>query len=195
MCCFVDDCETFKADLVFALDVSTSVGQDNFDLMVTFVRRIIESLRVDDDHVRVGLLTFSNDANVVFRLKEHMTLAGVLNHMGSISYLKGTTHTEKALQLLKDEMFSGSGNRPDVADVVVVITDGESSKPEETLAALKNIRGENYTIFAVGIGGAKVEEINAISSDPDSFFSRQVEDFDLLENMTSTFTESVCECK
>ena len=54
-----------------------------------------------------------------------MFLAEYFENMG---YLRGTTKTGKALDFAQEkELIPEAGNRPDVEDIVVVITDGRSS--------------------------------------------------------------------
>ncbi len=54
---FVADCIA-KADLVFLLDSSSSVGRTNFNNMVDFVAGVLQDADIDDGQIRVGAMTF-----------------------------------------------------------------------------------------------------------------------------------------
>ena len=62
------------ADIIFALDASTSINKENFEKSIDFVRSVIEGLRIgspDSDpnsKTRVGLIVYSNEAKKVFDL-------------------------------------------------------------------------------------------------------------------------------
>ena len=51
------------ADVVFALDSSGSIQQDNFYVIQDFVRDVIYGINVDGGS-RVGILTYATDADV-----------------------------------------------------------------------------------------------------------------------------------
>lgn len=58
------ECAEFN-DVVFILDSSGSVGEDNFELVKEFVHKLFnESLSIAPDLVRVGLMTFSSVSHV-----------------------------------------------------------------------------------------------------------------------------------
>ncbi len=47
-----------KADLVFLLDSSSSVGSENFRDMLDFVAGVLQDADIDDGQIRVGAMTF-----------------------------------------------------------------------------------------------------------------------------------------
>ena len=61
-----------RVDLVFAIDASTSIGDANFENVIEFVRDVIVGLRIGTSDTttssRVGIVTFSDDATVLFHL-------------------------------------------------------------------------------------------------------------------------------
>ena len=61
-----------NADVIFAIDSSGSVGRDNFLLQLDFVRALASNVNVERGS-RVGVLQYSNSAQVEFHLNEHGT--------------------------------------------------------------------------------------------------------------------------
>ena len=57
-------------DLVFILDASGSVDQDNFQRMKDFVASLVSAIDVDGGVARIGLMTFADKADVMFHLNK-----------------------------------------------------------------------------------------------------------------------------
>ena len=68
-----------KADLVFILDASGSVGKKNWKKQVDFVISVVSRMKIGPDAVQVGLVIFSTKATVTFELNEHKTAEKVAN--------------------------------------------------------------------------------------------------------------------
>lgn len=188
------NCGSFVADIVFALDSSLSMTEEEFNKTLSFVTRIAESVEIGDQATRIGLLTFATEAEPQILLSDFDSKDELINRIKGVQYSPGLTNTHLALKLLPSVMFNDNGNRPDVQDIVIVMSDGKSSNETATLQALANIEKENYTIFALGItDSVKEDELNAISSDPDSTYSLQVDDFDDLKSIVDAFASQVCE--
>ena len=94
------ECEE-SADIVFALDASGSIGNDNFEKMVDFTRSVIQGLSIGMDGVsrptRVGMLTYSDDVTRVFNLNDYDNKYDVLNALPPY-YKRGTTDTAAAIE-------------------------------------------------------------------------------------------------
>lgn len=119
-------------DLVFILDSSGSIndrGSMNWQLILDFVNNVIANLEVSQWTTRVGLVRFSNDANVEFYLDSYYDKVAMLNRINSTSYIGGTTNIAEALQIARLNVFDPSrGDRLDVPNVVVLIADGQANE-------------------------------------------------------------------
>jgi len=131
----VDKSTDCPVNLIFVLDESTSVNNENFDLMKSFLSHLVGRLDVDSGHTRVGLVCFSSDVDTeeAFNLNAHSSKASVQSAISSLTYSMGITNTAKALRYVRKTMLtSAAGDRPDVNNVVIVLTDGISTNPEAT---------------------------------------------------------------
>lgn len=54
-----------KLDIVFLIDASSSVGENNFKSELKFVKKLLSDVIVDYDHSRIAVVTFSSKNNVV----------------------------------------------------------------------------------------------------------------------------------
>ena len=59
---------------------------------------------------------------------------------GQIVYPRGTTQTAAALNAARTQVFGRSDNRPNVQDIIVLFTDGQSSDFSATIAAAREAR-------------------------------------------------------
>ena len=67
--CFSSECQG-SADIVFAIDVSGSIRPERFYQVLEFVVGAVENLEVFNDKVRVGALSFSDNAYPQFHLNQ-----------------------------------------------------------------------------------------------------------------------------
>jgi len=125
-------------DIVFVLDESGSVGSDNFDLMKSFVSQLVGRFDIDSGNTRVGLVTYSSSVIAQFNLSDYNTTASVQSSISSLNYSGGSTDTAAALAYVRTWMLtSEAGDRSNVPNVVVVLTDGSSNDPPLTAVSVQ----------------------------------------------------------
>lgn len=119
----------------------------------------------------------------------------VLESISNIKHSMGdATRTYLALEDVHKKIYApGNGERPNVMDVVVVLTDGRtnpgsydshtaSSGKRQTQIEAQIVKGRPAYVFGIGVGRRiDKNEINGISSDPDSTFSIFVKSFSQLD--------------
>jgi len=122
------------ADIIFVVDKSGSIGSTNFQLMKSFLSRLVSNLDIDSGNTRVGLVTFSDGVETSINLNAHLSVASLQSVISSISYYTGgKTNTAAALAYVRTTMLtSAAGDRSNVPNVVVVLTDGTSANPTST---------------------------------------------------------------
>jgi len=130
------DNSTCPVDVIFILDESSSVKPDNFELSKSFLSQLVGSMDVDSGHTQVGLVIFADNVTDerAFNLNAYSTTASVQSAISSFIYGRGTTYTASALRYVREKMLTpAAGDRPDIPNVVFVMTDGESTvKANET---------------------------------------------------------------
>jgi len=129
-------------DIVFVMDESGSIGTTNFDLMKDFLSRLVSRLDIDSGNTRVGLVTFSTNVRITINLNAHSTVRSFQSAIQSINYPGGNTNTAAALEYVRTRMLtSAAGDRSNIPNVVVVLTDGSSGQPDDT-----RVSGVSYKI-------------------------------------------------
>ncbi|VDI02352.1 Hypothetical predicted protein [Mytilus galloprovincialis] len=188
-------CKT-RIDLAFVIDSSRSISRNDFEKQIQFVNDIVDFLDVGSDETRVAAVSFSNHLFPQFGFNDYTTKTDVLGAINGIKHSMGdATRTYLALEHTHQTLFApGNGERPDVVDVVVVLTDGAtnpgsydrltgSQGKQKTQNEAAKIKERGAFIFAIGVGrGVDVNELNGISSDPDQRFTIQVSGFNELNS-------------
>lgn len=111
---FLVDC---GLDLVFLVDESGSVGQDNFDILKDFMNRIIQHLNIGPRDNQVGIATYASTAQREFDLDSYSTKTSLIHAVRNISYNhSGLSFVSRGLRLGSKSFFQwdprGSGQSP-----------------------------------------------------------------------------------
>ena len=126
------DCDV---DIIFVVDESGSVNATNFEIMKSFLSQLVGGLDIDGGNTRVGLVTYSLsvDTAEAFNLNAYSSVADVQSAIAALTFTGRTTYTHLALEYVRTTMLtSATGDRPDVSNAVVVLTDGKSTNASET---------------------------------------------------------------
>jgi hypothetical protein len=193
------------ADIVFVLDSSGSIrdqnpadaSYDNWDLILQFVVRVIENLDIGSDASRVGLVTYSNQAVNKFFMNQYYDKDELIAQVRRTEYIGGTTNTSGGLRLMTNEQFIASrGDRPNVNNVGIVITDGESNEDvERVIPDARNAENRGIKVFAIGITNAvNTQELANISSLPQRLNENwwTSPEFTTLNQIIQQVTQAIC---
>ena len=156
-----------QMDLAFVLDFSGSTKEEQ-EMAMEFTRQVIQGVDMRFDRTRVGVVSYSDSAKVEFRLDKYGTKLELLNAL-VFNPARGRTHTADGLRLLRTEIFrSDRGDRSNVPNKAIVITDGYSNiNAQETELQADEAKKEGIELIAVGIGDkVEMSEIYDIASDP-----------------------------
>ncbi|XP_041101018.1 collagen alpha-6(VI) chain-like isoform X2 [Polyodon spathula] len=181
------------ADIVFLVDESGSIGNQNFQQIRNFIRRTIDSLDVDPKKVRVGVVLYSDTPNVEFYLNTFSQKADILQYIKTLPYRGGGTNTGAAINFLKNNVFTksaGSRMAYGVQQIAVVITDGFSQDNVSSPAA--SLRRAGVKIFAVGIQNASPTELKQIASHPSRTYVYTVGSYLKLSSLEGTLQKLIC---
>jgi predicted chitinase len=192
-CCF-EKCKV-SLDLVILSDSSGSIGQSNYTIIREFLTSLAKSLPIGYNETRVSIINFSTDADKVLNLLEGTDTQRVLNAIRDMPYKQGYTYTNLALKLANEKILNESlGMRPlkeGVPKVVMVITDGESTEPDQTLIEANKIKDRGFNIISVGIGNTNINELNGIATSLSDVY--YVSDFNKVLQIISSLSRTACQ--
>uniref|UniRef100_A0A8C7ZXP1 Collagen alpha-1(XIV) chain n=1 Tax=Oryzias sinensis TaxID=183150 RepID=A0A8C7ZXP1_9TELE len=186
-------CKEAKADLVFLVDGSWSIGDDNFMKITHFLYSTMGSLDlIGPDGTQVAIAQFSDDARTEFQLSSHGDKEALLEAIHKIKYKGGNTKTGRAIKHVKESIFiPEAGARRGVPKVLVVLTDGRSQ--DDVNKVSKEMQMEGYIIFAIGFADADYGELVNIASKPSDRHVFFVDDLDAVKKIEEQLITFVCE--
>ena len=158
--------------MVFVIDTSGSIGSSHFQLIREFTAKISAELIRNSPRSAIGVILFDSNARIQFTLQTYTSLSSLLSAINNLPYSGGGTDTAEALQLLLSTARNGVlGLRNDSSKVAIVITDGRSSSSSATLSAAAALHTSNiFEVYAVGVDGADLTELEGIASSPELVF-------------------------
>jgi len=108
--------------------------------MKSFLSRLVSRLDIDSGNTRVGLVKYYTSVSNGFNLSDHLSLSSVQSAISSVSYQGGGTSASVALRYVRTTMLTPeAGDRPNVPNVVVVLTDGQSNDIDATKVGISFI--------------------------------------------------------
>lgn len=147
------NCHNQPLDIHFLIDASGSIGYRKFDDAKQFIKRLLQGYRIDDNHVKVGVTTFSNRVKEEFSFNTYHNMHDVVNGIQRLQYYGGSTYTDNALQhVLYHSFTSYRGDRPNVKDVLIIMTDGHESHHHNPTREEQMLQNRHITTYAIGIG-------------------------------------------
>ncbi|XP_041267649.1 collagen alpha-3(VI) chain isoform X5 [Onychostruthus taczanowskii] len=179
-----------KKDVVFLIDGSDGVRR-GFPLLKTFVQRVVESLDIGRDKVRVAVAQYSNTIQPEFLLDTHEDKADIISAIQQLKLMGGSPlNTGAALDYLIKNVFtvsSGSRIAEGVPQFLILLTADRSQDDVRRPSVVLKTSGT--VPFGIGIGNADLTELQTISFLPD--FAISVPDFSQLDSVQQVVSNRV----
>ncbi|XP_041059069.1 collagen alpha-1(VII) chain-like [Carcharodon carcharias] len=185
-------CGRAKADIVFLVDESWSIGQDNFKKIRDFLFRIVSYIpKVGPAGTQVAVAHYSDNPRTEFQLNQYKDRNSVLRAIRGVQYGGGNTRTARGIGYVLKELFQATaGMRQDVPHILVLLTDGRSQDEVELPARVAF--GLGIKVISVGIASADMEELKRIvyrGPRNNVFFASTFDDLPLIER---ELVERIC---
>ncbi|XP_071290375.1 collagen alpha-3(VI) chain [Agelaius tricolor] len=179
-----------KKDVVFLIDGSDGVRR-GFPLLKTFVQRVVESLDIGRDKVRVAVAQYSNTIQPEFLLDTHEDKADLISAIQQLKLMGGSPlNTGAALDYLIKNVFtvsSGSRIAEGVPQFLILLTADRSQDDVRRPSVVLKTSGT--VPFGIGVGNADLTELQTISFLPD--FAISVPDFSQLDSVQQVVSNRV----
>ncbi|XP_034531147.1 collagen alpha-1(XII) chain [Notolabrus celidotus] len=189
----LDVCKGAKADLVFLIDGSWSIGDESFHKVIQFVKSMTGAFDViNPKGMQVSFVQFSDEAKTEFKLNTYHDKGIVLSALQGVRYRGGNTKTGVALKHVYEKVFtSDSGMRRNVPKVLVVVTDGRSQ--DDVKKSAEKLQHSGYSVFVVGVADVDMKELRLIGSKPSERHVFVVDDYDAFDKIQDNLITFICE--
>ena len=109
------------------LDQSGSVGRNNHDIAIMFIRNVVSFFSVGLDASRFGFIAYSTNEHLEFDLDDHTTLSSLDSAISRVNYRGGWTATALALNgsallLNPQNGFGARLNSEGIPKIAILIT-------------------------------------------------------------------------
>ncbi|XP_062253679.1 collagen alpha-1(XII) chain isoform X4 [Platichthys flesus] len=189
----LDVCKGAKADLVFLIDGSWSIGDESFNKVIQFVMSMTGAFDViSSTGMQVSFVQYSDDAKTEFKLNTYHDKGVALSALQSVRYRGGNTKTGVAMKHVYEKVFtSDSGMRRNVPKVLVVVTDGRSQ--DDVKKSAEKLQHSGYSVFVVGVADVDISELRLIGSKPSERHVFVVDDYDAFAKIQDNLITFICE--
>ncbi|GAB1600178.1 protein PIF-like [Argonauta hians] len=176
-------------DAIILIDGSDSISDNDWGKSRNFARGLIDSFNIGMDTMHVGMMVYSSGIGDVvdlqqFRSKETLkTLASGLRHP------KDGTNTANGIREMTKMMEREA--RPGAARVAVILTDGRSRYPNETIEEAQKAKSAGIVMITVGVGHAiSRDELAQIATSEREVID--VSDFSSLQGVVGILEKLLC---
>ena len=192
-----------EADVAIALHVAKNVKiKDVKKQLHPFLRDLISAADVASGAVRFSLIVFGPDTQIQFgfdKFRNEQKLLKAVNRLKPKFIRTGLAKTADLFdELAKSVYVEASGDRPDVPNVLILMTDQKSTGDAQVILDKANeLKSAGTKIFSIGLRAAKKDELKGIASDPaedNSYFGNQYADLGT-EELKNKLGESFVVCK
>lgn len=186
--------KTDKADILFLVDGSTSINEEEFKKMTTFMESVVNKTTVGLDHTRFGIVVYSDEPTTDFFLKNSYSKQAVINALANMKQPEGSTYTSKALKFCLQFFGAQYGGRKalKVPQILMVITDGDATDHHGLKPASDELRTNGITVFSIGIREAVIEQLETMAGgDKSKVF--YVDNYDGLKDLHEKISPGLCD--
>ncbi|XP_029316063.1 collagen alpha-1(XII) chain isoform X3 [Cottoperca gobio] len=189
----LDVCKGAKADVVFLIDGSWSIGDDSFNKVIQFVQSMTGAFEdISSGGMQVSFVQYSDDAKTEFKLNTYHNKGVVISAIQNVRYRGGNTKTGVALKHVYEKVFtSDSGMRKNVPKVLVVVTDGRSQ--DDVKKSAEKLQHSGFSVFVVGVADVDMTELRQIGSKPSERHVFVVDDYDAFAKIQDNLITFICE--
>ena len=169
-------------DIMFVVDSSGSIGDQNFQNIIQFLIRIVDRFNIGPNTTHIGLVRYSTTAFVRIRLGAYRYKSSLLGVLRSLSFTtSGRTNIPEAIRLATGELM-GPLSRSDATKIMIVLTDGESNEGGSLDTPSRTAHDAGIEVFVFGVGrDVNLTQLDTIASDPDAMHIFRPQNFTTLE--------------
>ena len=157
----------------FLLDQSSSIGgHRNFKFETDFVKDVLDNFNGGENKIRAGVIKYGEIAELNIKLNEFEYLNDFKNALDRRVRFKGSrlTRIDRALDMANKQLFTeANGDQPGSPNYLILVTDGRQNSGNWSVDHnfvrwfAKPLWDRNITIFAVGVGKAKLSQLKRIA--------------------------------
>ncbi|KAM6093690.1 von Willebrand factor [Chlamydotis macqueenii] len=118
-----------RLDIAFIVEGSDNVGKENFNIVKTFLERVITKMNVGQEDIHITVMQYSETVTLEYSFREIQSKESIIEKVRSIPYQGGkATNTGNALDYISKHTFTPvNGGRQDVPHLVYMVSSSPST--------------------------------------------------------------------
>ncbi|XP_069484436.1 von Willebrand factor [Ambystoma mexicanum] len=173
-------------DIVFVIESSRNVTEENFNKSKTFIENVIEKMDISEETIHITIIQYSYTVTVEYSFTEKQTKQDIIERVREIQYQGGNaTNTGNALRYVTEHSFgTNSGSRDQVPHLVYMVI---SNPATDVITQTR----EDITIIPIGVSNnVDLTELTLISKSETPIV---IPDFnDLVVNVPDLIIDNCC---
>ena len=186
----VEQATDFIGDVVFLVDSSATVSQDNFTKETDFVKTMARLLNVKPEKSRAAVISYGTNSTLVTRFTSYNSVDEFENIVDSAPFESGPRRMDLAIRNAGRVLGEARRYLP---KVVILLTSGPETQDPETedlYDAAEELRNFNAEVFVVAIGSnPDINELLPLVKKRDDVF--QVSSFNILEKQSRSMAKKI----
>ncbi|XP_040043368.2 integrin alpha-M [Gasterosteus aculeatus] len=183
------ECTKKTVDLVFLVDGSLSMSDNEFNQNKDFIVDIMNTLK--NSSIKFAAVQFATVPRTIFDFNDYQA-GGDRAKLTNEEHMKLLTNTHQALTFVLKEILENdeAGASADATKVVVLITDGDPTDSDGN-GIVKIYDDKNIIRFVIGIKAANLERFRAIASEPKDKNAFKIENYNGLKDVLENFQKKI----
>lgn len=102
-------CGQFNADYAFLVDTSGSILEQEFVIVQTFIKQVIDYLQIGPNLTHVGVIEYSTRASLQLKFSTSYDKEEIKTLVDGVDQTFGITRIDLALKVAAEELFTPAG--------------------------------------------------------------------------------------
>ena len=162
---------TFKSDLLFIVDSSTLVTEDDLRAQKDFVKSMMASFNVKRGQSRAALITYGQNSEKILRFDSYLSVNFIESAVDTATSVGGTARIDKAVVDASDVLRDANPSIPWI--VVLLAATGKEEDPHKNSikAAAERIHDLGARVYVLAVGREpNVEVLEHVADHPRDVF-------------------------
>ena len=180
----------FKSDILFIMDSSSLVTEDDLRAQKDFVKSMMASYHVKRGQSRAALITYGQNSEKVLRFNSYLSVNYIESAVDTATSVGGTARIDKALVDASDVLRDANPSIPRIVVLLAATGKGEDPHKESIKAAAERIHDLGARVYVLAVGREpNVEILGHVADQPQDVF--KIPTFKDLRRNSDSLTETI----
>ncbi|CAL1530817.1 unnamed protein product [Lymnaea stagnalis] len=157
-----------RADVTMVVEIASS--KDVYQNQVELTTGYISNYENSQSEVEINVITVGEKEHQTYCLKDFSCHRDLIGALKDSPYLGPCSGTQKALMLAQKVVEDSKAKHPDVKQITIIISEGQSQDEESVVAEANKLKELGTKVVVVGVKCTNQRYLEKIASDPDDVY-------------------------